>query len=322
MKPDVDGAAGPRPSAPERAGHVMAFGTLALDTVETSEGSGEDVPGGSALYFSLAASLLAPVSMVGVIGEDFPPWCLEALHDRDVDTSGVRQEPGPTMRWRARYAPGFRTRETLWTDRGVAGEARPVVPAEAARAEVAFLGSTDPGLQAHVLAQMKGPTLVALDTMSHWIEERPQQLRGLVSTAQAVFLNEAEARALGGPGDLPASAESIRRLGPTWVVVKMGAEGALAFGPGGAVSVPPPAGGTVRDPTGAGDAFAGGVVGYLAGARSLHPAALETALCFGTAAASLAIERFGTLGLTDADTAELVARARRVTPLPKVGGSA
>jgi sugar/nucleoside kinase (ribokinase family) len=315
------GEARPRPPAPGRRRRILAFGTLALDSVDTPEGSGRDLPGGSALYFSLGASLLAPVVLVGVVGDDFPPSCLDWLDERGVDVTGIRRERGPTMRWRARYAPDFGTRQTLATDRGVAATVQPVVPSTGARAPVAFLGSTDPRLQSRVLAQLEDPELLAVDTMAHWIEERSAELRGLIARAQLLFVNETEARTLGRADDLAASVGSIRGAGPPWVVVKLGRAGARAFGPGCVLSVAPARVGGVQDPTGAGDAFAGGVMGHLAGAASVDPDSMGAALRFGAAAASLAIERFGVLGFQDADTAELTARARRLTPLPARGES-
>lgn len=321
MSPDGGQPPAPPPVAPDEARHVLASGTMALDTVDGPSGSGRDLPGGSALYFSLAASLLAPVRLIGIVGTDFPRSCLDGLRGRGVDTTGVRREMGPTMRWRARYSHDFRTRRTLFTDRGVAAHASPIVPPEAAASEVVFLGSTDPDHQAQVLDQTDRPTLVAVDTMTHWIEERPARLQGLVSRAHVLFLTRAEAQALGGKLDLTEAADSIRMRGPSWVVAKLGADGARAFGPQCTLAVPAAPADDVRDPTGAGDAFAGGVVGYLAGAPSLDASVLETALRFGAAAASLAIERLGTSGLEGGDTAELVSRAAKVRPLPPKGRS-
>lgn len=306
-----------RLAAPARPRAIVAFGTLALDSVETRAGSAHDLPGGSALYFALAASLLAPVHVVGVVGDDYPPSCLAGLQRRGVDVSGVRRAPGRTMRWRARYSDDLRARLTLSSDRGVASTSRPIVPAPATRAPVAFLGSTDPRHQTDVLDHLDGPDLVALDTMVHWIQERPTELCDLVGRADVLFVNETEARALGRDEHLSASVASIRRMGPAWVVVKLGRAGARAYGPEGTISVPAADVTDVQDPTGSGDAFAGGVVGYLGGTAALDTVAFRTALRFGAAAASFAIEGFGTGGLEDASTERLLERAGRVRVLPR-----
>ena len=297
---------------------VVGFGTMALDTIETPRGRADGVPGGSALYFAAAASLLVPVQVVGVVGEDFPWESLEPLQARGVDLSGIASAPGSTMTWHARYDDAQR-RDILGTLRGVSAVTLPTVPEAATRAGAVFLGSTDPRLQFEVLEQIQAPGLVAVDTMDHWIRDRPFEVRSVVAGAHLCFASEAEARHLGGDAKIDVAVQHILELGPDWVIVKRGQSGARAYGGRGSISVPSASVPATVDPTGAGDAFAGGVMGHLARTRDLGPDSILEALLHGSVLGSHAVRDFGIAGLgrcTAKDVADGVDRLR-----PRCGGS-
>lgn len=240
---------------------VLGVGTFALDSVSTSGAAVSDAPGGSALYFAAAARLFGPVAVAGVVGRDFPRAPLEALAAVGVDVSGVSEALDPVPR----VPEGLRSPAAL------------------------FLGSTDPRVQAAVLDQMDEPAFVALDTASHWIEDRHEELVALLRRVDILVVNAEEAALLGGSKAPSLAAAAIRRLGPEWVVVKRGAEGAGAFGAAGEVLVPACRVGDTVDPTGAGDAFAGGLVASLAGDGALGAAALRRAMEAGVHAGAVAV---------------------------------
>lgn len=285
---------------------ILALGTLTLDTVEGPAGRRARVPGGSALYFAAAAGLLAPVRVVGAVGEDFPAEALDLLRARGAGLAGVARLPGRSMSWHARYGPDHAGRETVAADRGVLDRWEPVVPSGWRETPVVFLGSTDPRLQATVLDQIEAPALVAADSMRHWIVDRRAGLDAVLAGTDLFFASEEECRALDGPG-------GIRAAGPRWVVEKRGAEGAVLHGPGETISVGAFPARAVADPTGAGDAFAGGMTGSIAAEApaagrlrdALLPEALGRALAAGAAAASFAVEGFSVEGLAAASARDL-----------------
>ena len=284
---------------------------MALDTIETPAGRVDGVPGGSAVYFAAAASLLCPVLVVGVVGDDYPWESLDPLRARGVDFSGVTSVHGSTMTWHARY-DAAQGRETLGTKRGVSEVILPSVPAAARRAGAIFLGSTDPRLQFEVLDQVDGPALVAVDTMSHWVRDRRPEVRSVVGASHICFVSEAEAVVLGGDARIDVAVGRILELGPHWVIVKRGDAGARAYGGEGAISVPAvPVPATV-DPTGAGDAFAGGVMGSLARTGDTGPDALIDALLHGSVLGSLAVRDFGIAGLMRATAEDVADGVRRL----------
>jgi len=270
---------------------ILGSGTVALDTVETPFGSVRDAPGGSALYFAAAAARLLPVAVVGVTGEDFPGAPLAELAARGVDVSGIERRPHPTFRWHARYdAAGLR--EILSVHRGGIVREVPVVPPALRDPEVLFLGSTDPSVQGHILSGSGAPGRVVLDSMGHWIRDRRRDLASLLARVDVFLADEEELRLLGAHADEGAAAAAVRALGPSWVVVKRGARGACAWGAEGGVEVAGVPVAHVVDPTGAGDAFAGGLVAKLAGGRGLSPGAMREALRVGARMGALAVEAF------------------------------
>lgn len=281
---------------------ILGVGTVALDSVETPAGAVHDVPGGSALYFAAAATSPEargiPVAVVGVTGEDFPQEPLDALARRGVDVSGIVRLPHPTFRWRARY-DGAGEREVISVHRGAVVRTAPEVPPALRDPAALFLGSTDPRVQARVLDGAGAPGWVALDTMPHWIREGRDALEGLLRRVDVLLVNQEEVRLLGGHGDEGEAARRVLLLGPEWVIVKRGSEGACAYGAFLQVAVPAAPVARVVDPTGAGDAFAGGVVATLAKGTSCSADAVRNALAVGSALGGRAVSAFSLEGLLD-----------------------
>jgi len=279
---------------------ILGVGTVALDTVETPTGSARDVPGGSALYFAAAAGLLGPVAVVGVTGQDFPVEPLDRLAARGVDVSGIVRLPLPTFRWRARYdASG--NREVLSVHRGGITREVPAVPPALRDPDLLFLGSTGPGVQRHVLEEAGAPGRVVLDTMPHWITEGRHDLEALLARVDILLVNEEEVLLLGGGADEARAAAAVRTMGPGWVVVKRGARGACAYGAEGPISVDAAPVERVVDPTGAGDAFAGGLVASLANHGGPSDVAMRGALGAGVEMGARAVKAFSFEGLLTED---------------------
>jgi len=276
---------------------IVGLGTVALDTVETPAGSARDVPGGSALYFAAAASTRVPVAVVGVTGEDYPVRPLERLAARGVDVSGIVRHPLPTFRWHARYdASG--DREILSVHRGGIVRERPTVPPHLRDPEILFLGSTDPQVQTRVREDAGTPGLVLLDTMAHWIRESRPALEALLRGVDVLLASEDELHILGGEAaDEGTAAEMVRHLGPSWVVVKRGARGVCAYGPRGRMVVEAVPVARVVDPTGAGDAFAGGLAAVLSERGGLSQEAMEEGVRYGARMGARAVEAFSFDGL-------------------------
>ena len=271
---------------------ILSVGSVALDAVETPAGSVDGVIGGSAVFFSAAASLLAPVRVVGVVGDDYPLAQLRFLRDRGVDFTGLAQQPGESFFWGGRYSDDFRSRETTVTRLGVFADFDPMVPDEYRDSKIVFLGNIHPELQLGVLDQVRSPDLVAADTMNYWIERTPDALMRVLARLDVLLVNDEEARQLAGEDDLSVAARWIRRHGPTLVVVKRGEDGAVLFADDWTFSCPACAVARIIDPTGAGDAFAGGFLGHLARAGTYDAAALKRATMYGAATGSCAVEAF------------------------------
>ncbi|UCC23985.1 MAG: sugar kinase [Gemmatimonadales bacterium] len=282
---------------------VLVVGSVALDSVETPFGTADRVVGGSANYFAAAASLFGNVNVVGVVGEDYPMEQLSFLEGRGVDFSGVTTAPGESFFWAGRYSYDLNNRDTLETRLGVFAEFDPVIPEAFRDARLVFLGNIDPTLQLRVLDQVEAPGLVACDTMNFWIEGRRHQLLELLGRVDVVLLNDAEARQLSGEHNLLHAARWIQDKGVRYVVIKKGEHGAILYGPDWMFFAPGYPLEEVFDPTGAGDSFAGGFMGSLAGESSLDRSALRRAMIYGSATGSYAVERFS------------VERFRELTPL-------
>lgn len=290
---------------------LLVVGSVAYDTIETPFGRVEEAVGGSAMYFSAAASLFHPVQLVGVVGEDFSSDALDFLRRRDVDLSGLERVPGGrSFRWVGRYTYDLNTAHTLDTQLGVFADFRPTLPPAFRNAEWIFLANIDPELQLDVLSQVEAPRLVACDTMNFWIHGKRDALLELVERVDVLLVNEAEARQLSGDHNLIRAARWIQDRGPGIVVIKKGEHGAILvtrdtifFAPGYPLE-------DVFDPTGAGDAFAGGFLGSLARAGGVTPGDLRRAMIYGSAMGSFAVERFGVSRLRDLTMDEVQERVR------------
>jgi sugar/nucleoside kinase (ribokinase family) len=296
---------------------VLVVGSVALDSVETPFGKADHVLGGSGTFFSASASHLAPVQLVGVIGNDFPIDDLKkAFAKRPIDISGLEQQEGASFRWRGRYRHDLNMAETLETHLGVFSNFRPKIPDQFRNAPFVFLGNIDPRLQLDVLTQVSKPKLVACDTMNFWIESRRPDLMRLLEQVDLITLNDAEARQLTEEFNLVKAARWIMAHGPRYVVIKKGEHGAFMFTADSIFFAPAYPLESVFDPTGAGDSFAGGFMGYLARSNDLSEANLRRAVVYGSAMGSFAVEKFSVqrlLEITPSDIQRRVAEFHRLT---------
>ena len=274
----------------ERPAPVLVVGSVALDTVETPFGHARRVVGGSATYFAAAACHLAPVQLVGVVGDDYPVERLAPLAHCGVDLTGLERARGESFHWRGRYQHDLNAAQTLETRLGVFSDFRPKIPPEFRRAPFVFLANIDPRLQLEVLDQVQAPKLVACDTMNYWIDSRREDLVALLARVDLITLNDSEARQLTGRPNLVHAARWILDHGPGYVLIKKGEHGALMFTPRSVFFAPAYPLESVFDPTGAGDAFAGGFMGYVARTGDLGDANLRRAVIAGSALGSFAVE--------------------------------
>jgi sugar/nucleoside kinase (ribokinase family) len=272
---------------------VLVVGSVALDSVETPFGKAENVLGGSGNFFAASASHLAPVQLVGVIGSDYPIDDLNrAFGPRAIDLAGLEHSEGTSFRWRGRYRHDLNNAETLETHLGVFSNFRPKIPEQFRNAPFVFLGNIDPRLQLDVLTQVAKPKLVACDTMNFWIESRRSDVLKLLEHVDLITLNDAEARQLTDEFNLVKAARWIMARGPKHVVIKKGEHGAFMFTQQSIFFAPAYPLEAVFDPTGAGDSFAGGFMGYLARSGDLSEANLRRAVVYGSAMGSFAVEKF------------------------------
>ena len=295
---------------------ILCVGSVALDSVETPFGKAERVLGGSAVYFSAAASLFHPVGIVGVVGDDYPTSDLDFLASRGVDLSGIEHAAGKSFFWAGKYHYDLNTRDTLDTQRGVFADFDPKIPASYRDARFVFLGNIDPQLQFDVLEQVAAPEVVACDTMNFWIEGSREALLRLLPRVRILMVNDEEVRQLAGEASLQRAARWVQDLGPEIVIVKKGEHGAILFGKDWLFYTPGYPLEEVFDPTGAGDSFAGGFMGHLASEGAVTPAALRRAMVFGSALGSFACERFSVDRLRDLTPDDVRARVeefRRIT---------
>lgn len=300
--------------------HILVVGSLAYDDVQTPFDSRRGVLGGAASYFALAAALYAPVRLVGVVGDDFRDADMARFASRPIDLAGLERRPGRSFRWLGRYDEELNAAETLNTDLGVFADWQPRVPAAFADSEFVFLANILPAIQLRLLDQVRAPTAVALDTMNYWIERERDVLAQVVARVDIVTVNEAEARQFCRTHSVLRAAREILALGPRAVVIKRAQYGALLFAraPAGARRIfwaPAYPLEAVRDPTGAGDAFAGGLLGHLAQTGSLDNGTLCRAVLHGTVCASFAVEEFSVEGIERADPAGIAARLRELEAL-------
>jgi sugar/nucleoside kinase (ribokinase family) len=297
---------------------LLVVGSIALDSIFTPFGETADTLGGSAVYFSVAGSLLHPVQVVGVVGHDYPHAELERLASRGIDWSGVERAEGESFRWKGKYSYDLQSRETLETRLGVFADFQPKLPAAFRSAQYLFLGNIDPELQLGVLTQVQRPALVVCDTMNYWIQRKKSALLDLLRLVDVLMVNDSEARELSGDWNIHRAGRWILKQGPKRVVIKQGEHGALLIEPTRTFYVPAFPLETVFDPTGAGDAFAGGFMAYLARAKSVTEDNVRRAMVYGAAMGSYAVEQFGIRGFEQVTRADVEFRVRAFQDLTHV----
>ena len=294
---------------------VLVVGSVALDSVETPFGKADEVLGGSANYFAASASHQTAVQLVGVVGSDYPVEKLEPLKARGVDFAGLERAEGESFRWRGRYRHDLNSAETLETRLGVFSHFTPKIPAQFTSAEYVFLANIDPRLQLEVLRQVRKPRLVACDTMNFWIESRRSDLLELIKRVDLITLNDGEARQLTEQANLVQAARWILSRGPRTVLIKKGEHGAFMFTKDSVFFAPAYPLESVFDPTGAGDSFAGGFMGWLARTGDLSEANMRRAVVVGSAMGSFVVEGFSItrlLEVTQTDIDRRVEEFRRL----------
>nr|MBA2627816.1 sugar kinase [Gemmatimonadales bacterium] len=288
------------------------------DSIFTPFGETADALGGSAVYFSVAAALLHKVQVVGVVGSDYPVSELERLAPRGIDFSGVEHASGESFRWKGKYSYDLQSRETLETRLGVFAHFQPKLPEQARAADFLFLGNIDPELQLSVLEQVRRPKLVACDTMNYWIQSKKDTLMALLKRVDLLMVNDGEARELSGDWNIHRAGRWILKHGPKRVVIKQGEHGALLMDGSRIFYAPAFPLEEVFDPTGAGDAFAGGFMGYLAACNATGEDDLRRAMIYGATMGSYAVQQFGIRGFDGVTRENVEQRARAFHDLTQV----
>ena len=294
---------------------ILAVGSVAFDTLKTPFGEVDKILGGALSHFSLAASFFTDVNMVAVVGEDFTDKEREVFAGRSIDLAGLQTAPGKTFRWGGEYSYDLNERTTLFTELNVFENFKPTIPENYKTSEFVFLGNIHPTLQVDVVDQVKSPKLIAADSMNYWIEGTPNELRQMLERVDVLLINDAETRQLSEEYNLVRAAEKIHAMGPKTLVVKRGEHGVLLFSENHRFAAPAYPLETVFDPTGAGDTFAGGFLGYLASQESMTDEALRQAIVFGSALGSFCVEDFGTRRLESISRADVDARYREFKQL-------
>ena len=295
---------------------LLVVGSVAFDALETPHGKVERTLGGAASYFALAASYFTLVRVVAIVGDDFTAKDKAVFEGRKIDLEGLEHAAGKTFFWSGRYSKNMNERTTLATDLNVFANFKPTLPGTYCDSSFIFLGNIDPTLQRSVLEQMKcKPKVVGLDTMNYWIERTPAELRETLKHTQILMINDDETRQLTGEQNLMRAAKHVFKMGPRTLVIKRGEHGALMVHNNFLFSVPGFPLEEVHDPTGAGDSFAGGFMGYLAGEGRINDQTLRRAMVYGSVLGSFAVERFGVERLTRLTRREVTERARRFLKL-------
>ena len=273
---------------------LLVVGSVAIDNIETPTERHDNLLGGSATHFSYAASFFTSVRLVGIVGEDWPPEHTELLNSRKIDTTGLTVVPGgKTFTWTGRYLQNMNDRETLDVQLNVFGDFNPTLPEDYRKAKLVFLANGVPAVQSRVMEQATGAKLVVADTMDLWINTAREDLDELLKSLDGLVLNDSEAKLLTGTEDLVKAGHLVRAMGPKFVIVKKGEHGAMYFSEDDTFVLPAFPTEKVIDPTGAGDAFAGGMMGYLAEQDRIDPFTLKTAMAYGILVASFNVEGFG-----------------------------
>jgi len=299
---------------------ILVIGSVAFDSVETPFGRGDDILGGSATYFSTSASFFTGVQLVAVVGDDFPDEPKAFLSSRGVDLAGLQTVPGETFRWKGRYGYDLNEAQTLETHLNVFETFHPQLPESYRKAEYVFLANIDPELQLEVLKQVERPKLIACDTMNFWIEGKREALLGTLGHVDILVINEAEVRQLADQANLVKASRAVLAMGPKTLVVKRGEYGVLVFTEHSIFSAPAYPLEEVFDPTGAGDTFAGGFMGYLASTNNLSDETIRKATVFGSVMASFTVEDFSLNRLRKLSWLEVEDRFRRFQALTSFAG--
>jgi sugar/nucleoside kinase (ribokinase family) len=295
---------------------LLVVGSVALDDIDGPFGPHTDLLGGSASFIARAAAYFTRnVSVVGVIGDDFPQRHIDDLVEIGVDVAGIERTPGETFHWGGRYAPDLATRQTLFTRLGVFASFQPKILEAHRGAQLVLLGNIDPVLQLDVLRQVREPMLVAADTMNLWIDIKRDDLCRTLARVHTLMINDEEARQLADEHNLRRAAAKILKLGPTSLIIKRGDAGALLFHGGGVFAAPAMPLADVVDPTGAGDSFAGGLMGYLAYAGDFSPSTIRTAMIMGCVMGGFAVEKFSVDGLRGLTPARIQQRFDEIAEL-------
>jgi sugar/nucleoside kinase (ribokinase family) len=294
---------------------LLVVGTVALDSVKTPFGNVDNALGGSATYFSTSASYFTDVRLVAVIGEDFPKEHINFLKSKNIDVRGLEVQKGETFRWKGEYGYDLNEARTLATHLNVLATFKPRIADDYKDSDVVFLANIDPEIQLDVLTQVKRPKLVACDTMNYWISSKPDELKRTLREVDLLTINEAEIRQLAGESSLVKAAKAVQAMGPKTLVVKQGSYGAVMFHGHNVFSAPAYPLESVFDPTGAGDTFAGGFMGYLANTMNFSEPGMRQAVIFGSVMASLNVESFSLDRLRSLDYKEIEARYREFKKL-------
>jgi sugar/nucleoside kinase (ribokinase family) len=298
---------------------VLVVGSVALDSVKTPFGAVEDVLGGSASYFSTAASFFTEVALVGVVGDDFPPEALALFREREIDLDGLERAQGKTFRWRGEYRYDLNEAITLDTQLNVFEHFRPKLPQAYRQSAYVFLANIDPELQLEVLNQVTRPKFVACDTMNFWIQGKLEALKAVLQRVDLLTINESEARQLTREPNVVKAAHSILAMGPKTLIVKRGEYGALMFNGSTVFFAPAYPLESVYDPTGAGDSFAGGLMGYLANVDEVSEESMRQAIIMGSTMASFNVEAFSLERLRSLTYPEIRERFRAFKSLVTFG---
>jgi sugar/nucleoside kinase (ribokinase family) len=291
---------------------LLVVGSVAIDSIETPTETRENILGGSATYFSYSASFFAPVKLVGVVGEDFPREHIDLLRGRGIDTAGLHiVRGGKTFYWKGKYLPNMNDRETLEVHLNVFGDFRPTLPESFKQCEFIFLANGSPVTQMSVLEQTPAAKLVVADTMDLWIREQHDELMTLLRRIDGLVMNDSEAKLLTGDENLVSAGHKVLALGPKFVVIKKGEHGAMFFSKHETYVLPAFPTEQVVDPTGAGDSFAGGMMGYLAAQNNFEPKTLKEAMAYGILVASFNVEDFSLDRLKQIDRSDLDLRMEK-----------
>lgn len=291
---------------------ILVVGSIGFDTIRTPFGAAEEILGGSATYFSLAASQFTDVNLVAVVGEDFNEKHMAVFAGKRIDLQGLEKAAGKTFRWGGEYSYNLNDRETLFTELNVFETFQPKLPPSYRKADIVFLGNMHPRLQLHVLEQVESKRLVGMDSMNLWIDITPNELREVLARVDILKIDDSEARQLAGEYNLRKAAAAIRKLGPKILVVTRGSNGVMLFSGDDVFAAPAYPLEEEADPTGAGDSFAGGFFGYLAQTSALDEAVLRQAIIFGNVMGSFCVEDFGTRRMERLTRDEIQDRYRKI----------